>query len=99
MRLWSGHVQIVLDTNILVSSLISKGTPPYELQQAWLAVNCLIDTNILLFFLGVRFYPLQILIKKLEHAGLVFGAHETMGGSENHDHLHRDLGFLQGLGE
>lgn len=30
-------MRIVLDTNILVSALISKGTPPYALYQAWRA--------------------------------------------------------------
>ena len=30
-------MRIVLDTNILVSALITKGTPPDQLYQAWLA--------------------------------------------------------------
>ena len=30
------RVQVVLDTNILVSALITKGTPPDQLYQAWL---------------------------------------------------------------
>ena len=30
------HVRVVLDTNILVSALITKNTPPDELYQAWL---------------------------------------------------------------
>jgi putative PIN family toxin of toxin-antitoxin system len=38
-------VQIVLDTNILVSSLISKGTPPYQLQQAWLSGSFVLITS------------------------------------------------------
>jgi len=29
-------VRIVLDTNILIAALITKGTPPDQLYQAWL---------------------------------------------------------------
>ena len=29
-------MRIVLDTNVLVSALITKGTPPDQLYQAWL---------------------------------------------------------------
>ena len=29
-------MRVVLDTNILVSALITKGTPPDQLYQAWL---------------------------------------------------------------
>lgn len=30
------HVRLVLDTNILIGALITKGTPPDELYRAWL---------------------------------------------------------------
>ena len=30
------RVRIVLDTNILIAALITKGTPPDRLYQAWL---------------------------------------------------------------
>lgn len=30
------HVRLVLDTNILISALITKGTPPDRVYQAWL---------------------------------------------------------------
>ena len=30
------YVRVVLDTNILISALISKGSPPDRLYQAWL---------------------------------------------------------------
>lgn len=33
---WTLFVRVVLDTNILVSALITKGTPPDQLYQAWL---------------------------------------------------------------
>jgi len=32
---WTGLVRIVLDTNVLVSALISSGTPPGLLYEAW----------------------------------------------------------------
>ena len=34
-KLWLGLVKIVLDTNVLVSALITKDTPPDQLYQAW----------------------------------------------------------------
>ena len=34
--LWTPHVRVVLDTNILIGALITKGTPPDRLYQAWL---------------------------------------------------------------
>lgn len=37
MKLWIGHVKLVLDTNVLVSALLTKGTPPDQLYQAWQA--------------------------------------------------------------
>ena len=33
---WTLFVRVVLDTNILVSALITNGTPPDQLYQAWL---------------------------------------------------------------
>ena len=36
MRRLTLYVRIVLDTNILISALITKGTPPDNLYQAWL---------------------------------------------------------------
>ena len=35
MKPWRALVRIVLDTNVLVSALITKGTPPDLLYQAW----------------------------------------------------------------
>ncbi|NBB81048.1 MAG: putative toxin-antitoxin system toxin component, PIN family [Verrucomicrobia bacterium] len=35
MRRWLGRVKLVLDTNVLVSALLTKGTPPDQLYQAW----------------------------------------------------------------
>ncbi|TVP78450.1 MAG: putative toxin-antitoxin system toxin component, PIN family [Puniceicoccaceae bacterium] len=37
MRRWIGLVKLVLDTNVLVSALLTKGTPPDQLYQAWKA--------------------------------------------------------------
>ena len=36
MRLWRGCVRVVLDTNIVVSALISRGSPPDQLYRAWI---------------------------------------------------------------
>ena len=36
MRRLTLYVRVVLDTNILISALITKGTPPDNLYQAWL---------------------------------------------------------------
>ena len=33
---WTLRVLVVLDTNILIGALITKGTPPDRLYQAWL---------------------------------------------------------------
>ena len=33
---WTPRVRVVLDTNILIGALITKGTPPDRLYQAWL---------------------------------------------------------------
>jgi putative PIN family toxin of toxin-antitoxin system len=35
MRRLIGRVKLVLDTNVLVSALLSRGTPPDQLYQAW----------------------------------------------------------------
>ena len=37
MSLWIGRVKLVLDTNVLVSALLTKDTPPDQLYQAWQA--------------------------------------------------------------
>ena len=39
-------MRIVLDTNILVSALITKGTPPDQLYQAWLRNNIQLVTSV-----------------------------------------------------
>ena len=36
MRKWTPRVRVVLDTNILIGALITKGTPPDRLYRAWL---------------------------------------------------------------
>ena len=36
MTRWRRSVRVVLDTNILIGALITKGTPPDSLYQAWL---------------------------------------------------------------
>ena len=36
MRRLTLYVRVVLDTNILINALITKGTPPDNLYQAWL---------------------------------------------------------------
>ncbi|MCY4362009.1 MAG: putative toxin-antitoxin system toxin component, PIN family, partial [Gammaproteobacteria bacterium] len=33
---WTSCVRVVLDTNILISALITRNTPPDKLYQAWL---------------------------------------------------------------
>lgn len=35
MKLWPGHVRIVLDTNIFISALITEGSPPDRLYRHW----------------------------------------------------------------
>ena len=39
-------MRVVLDTNILVSALITKGTPPDQLYQAWLRNDIEIVTSV-----------------------------------------------------
>ena len=36
MMKWTSCVRVVLDTNILISALITRNTPPDKLYQAWL---------------------------------------------------------------
>ena len=38
-------MRVVLDTNILVSALITKGTPPVKLYQAWLRNQIELETH------------------------------------------------------
>lgn len=38
-------MRIVLDTNVLVSALITKGTPPFELAEAWEADRFVLITS------------------------------------------------------
>lgn len=36
MRKWTPRVRIVLDTNVLIAALITRGSPPDQLYRAWI---------------------------------------------------------------
>src|SRR3546814_10025603 len=45
-RKWARRVRVVLDTNILIAALITKGTPPDQLYQAWLRGQVEVVTSV-----------------------------------------------------
>ena len=45
MKRWPPRVRVVLDTNILIGALITKGTPPDRLYQAWIRGNIELVTS------------------------------------------------------